>query len=56
MEVNCFQILLIDVIFYVRQVQNVVLNVLIKKKTPIYATPAVKGLNKKYHNLVRVML
>ena len=45
MEVNCFQILLIDDTFYLYHVQNVVLNVLIKMKTRIYAAPAVKGLN-----------
>ena len=39
MEVNCLQILLIDV-------QKVVHDVLIKMKTRIYAAPAVKGLNK----------
>ena len=45
MEVICFQILLIDVTFYLNLVQKVVLNVLIKMKTRIYAAPAVKGLN-----------
>ena len=44
MEVNSFQILLIDVLFYL-YISNVVLNVLIKKmKTRISAAPAVKGL------------
>ena len=45
MEVNCFQILLIDVTFYLQHVQEVVPNVLIKMKNRIYAAPAVKGLS-----------
>ena len=44
MEVNCFQILLIDVIFYLFLDLKVVLDVLIKIKTRIYVAPAVKGL------------
>ena len=45
MEVNCFQILLIDVTFNLEHVQKEVHNVLIKKmKTRIYAAPAIKGL------------
>ena len=47
MDVNCFQILLIDVTFYLYHVQKVVLNVLIKLKTRIYAAPAVKELRYK---------
>ena len=44
-EVNCFQILLIDVTFYLYHFEKVVRNVLKKKmKTRIYAAPAVKGL------------
>ena len=39
MEVNSFQILVIDVTFYLQ------LDVLMKMKTRIYAAPAVKGLN-----------
>ena len=34
MEVNCFQILLIDATFYLLHVQNVILNVLINKWKP----------------------
>ena len=35
MEVNCFQILLIDVVtFYLKHVQTMVLNVLIKNENP----------------------
>ena len=34
MEVNCFQILLIDVTFYLEHVQKVVRNVLIKNENP----------------------
>ena len=45
MEVNSFQILLVDVTFYLYHISNVVLNVQIKMKTRIYAAPAVKGLN-----------
>ena len=45
MEDNCFLILLIDVIFYLYHVQKVVHKALKKMKTPIYAAPAVKGLN-----------
>ena len=41
MEVNSFQIWLVDVTLYVK---NVVRNVLIKMKSQIYAAPAVKGL------------
>ena len=44
MEVNSFQILLIDVTFYLNHILNVVLDVLIKMKTRIYAAPVVKGL------------
>ena len=40
-----FQILLIDV-------KKVVFNVLIKKKTRIYAAPAVKGLNTHNNDLI----
>ena len=36
MEVNCFQILLIDVIFYLQHGYKVVLDVLIKKYPNIY--------------------
>ena len=43
MEVNCFQILLIDVTFYFEHVLKVVHNVLIKNKKRIYTVPAVKG-------------
>ena len=43
MEVNCFQILLIDVTFYIYRVWKVVLNVLIKMKIRRYPAPAVKG-------------
>ena len=51
MEVNCFQILLIDVTFYLYHVKKVVLNVVIK--TRIYAAPAVKGLNAVTSSLLR---
>ena len=34
MEVNCFQILLIDVTFYLQDFENVALNVLIKNEKP----------------------
>ena len=44
MEVNCFQIMLIDVTFYLSHFQKVVHNVLIKNGTRIYGAPAVKGL------------
>ena len=47
MVVNCFQILQLDVTFYLEHVQKVVLNVLIKMKTRIYAAPAIKGLTPK---------
>ena len=49
MEVNSFQILLVDVTSHLLHIQHVVLNVLIKMKTRIYAAPAVKGLNLKSH-------
>ena len=44
MEVNSFQIMLIDVTFYLQHILNVVLKVLIKIKTRIDAAPAAKGL------------
>ena len=44
MAVNSFQIWLGDVTFYLKHIKNVVLNVLIKMKTRIYAAPAGKGL------------
>ena len=34
MDVNSFQILLVDVTFYLSRVKNVVLNVLIKNENP----------------------
>ena len=48
MEVNSFQILLVDVTFYLYHIQNVVRNVLKKIKTRIYAAPAVKWLTVVY--------
>ena len=56
MEVNCFQILLIDVTFYLKHVQKVVLNVLIKMKTRIYAAPAVKGLIRWKYNYIEYFI
>ena len=46
MEVNCFQMLLVA--GHILFLTNVLLNVLIKMKNRIYATPAVKGLNFLY--------
>ena len=48
MAVNSFQILLVDVIFYLCHISNVVLYVLMKMKARIYATPAVKWLKGEY--------
>ena len=46
MEVNSFQIMLIDVTLWIYHVRKAVLNVVIIKWKRIYAAPAVKGLNK----------
>ena len=45
MEVNYFQILPVDVTFYLYLIENVVLNVLIKNENPSICGPAVKGLS-----------
>ena len=45
MEVDDFEILSIDVTFYLQRVQKLVFNGPIKMKKQIYLGPAVKGLN-----------
>ena len=52
MEVNCFQILLIDVTFYLCHMFNMI----IKMKTRIYATMAVKGLKVKQNKLSTISM
>ena len=49
MEVNCFQILLIDVAFYLSHVSKVVLNVLIKNENPNICGTGGKRVNTHFN-------